>query len=131
MPFKHYGIQIVPSLSGTPTAQVRVKYNHHMADDIESMVKELGLGIAICHNGWSKKDVARTQVMLEFAGTDENWLKYDSLKAQISILQRELEIENLRKRNEAILEKIYGPKNVKFKDLTTLKKLFGHEDTID
>ena len=106
MPFKHYGVQIVPSLSGISTAQVRVKYNHHMADKIEAMVKELDFALVNCFDVSSRKNTFMTEVLLEFECSEKNWKKFSSLKTQISILQKELDIRRLKVLNASILGSI-------------------------
>ena len=96
MDFKHYGVQIVPRLSGLPIVQVRMKYNHHLAQEIMSYVEALSLGCR-AYNIFNKKDVAQTEIHLEFDGSDNNWLKYKALKTEVQILQKEIELKRLRK----------------------------------
>jgi len=104
--FKHYGVQLVPTLRGASIAQVRVKYNHSMATEVEAMVKKLNLGKCYCFNVLNQKGIEMTEILLEFDCSQENWLKYSALKTQISILQKELDIKRLRDRNDSILEDI-------------------------
>lgn len=104
--FNHYGVRMVSSLSGISTAQVRVKYNHHMAREIEAMMKDLDLGLCRCFNVHNQKDIKMTEVLLEFESSNRNWLKYSSLKTQISILQKELDIKRLKELNDSILQDV-------------------------
>ena len=104
--FKHYGVRTVPTLRGASIAQVRVKYNHHMARKIEAMAKELKLDSCHCWDGNNKKGIEMTEVMLEFDSSDENWLRYSALKTEISILQKELDIKRLRDVSNSILKNI-------------------------
>lgn len=97
---------MVSSLSGISTAQVRVKYNHHMAREIEAMMKDLDLGLCRCFNVHNQKDIKMTEVLLEFESSNRNWLKYSSLKTQISILQKELDIKRLKELNDSILQDV-------------------------
>lgn len=95
MDFKHYGVQIVPRLFGLPIVQIRIKYNYHLAQEIMSYV-EASLGCR-AYNIFNKKNVAQTEIHLEFDGSDNNWLKYKALKTEVQILQKEIELKRLRK----------------------------------
>ena len=77
-----------------------------MASEVGVMAKKLNLGACKCYNIHSKKGNEMTEVVLEFDGSPENWLKYSALKTQICILQKELDIQRLRSINDSILKDI-------------------------
>jgi len=104
--FKHYGVQLVPTLSGASIVQVRVKYNHHMAALVEARAKAFKLDACRCFNVLNQKGIEMTEVMLEFDSSDENWLRYSALRTEISILQKELDIERLRNLRASIEQDI-------------------------
>lgn len=106
--FNHYGVRLVPTLRGATIAQIRLKYNHHMATEVKAMAKDLNLGACSCYDGHSNKGTETTEVHLEFDSSPDNWLKYSALKTEISILQKELDIKRLRNVRASIEEDMVG-----------------------
>lgn len=105
--FKHYGVRLVPSLSGTSTAQVQLRFKHHMADKIEYFAKKIDLGIVKASNIFDKKDNRLTKVLIEFDATPKNWGKYNLLKTEISIHQKEMDIMELQRVRRDIEDNLY------------------------
>lgn len=81
-----------------------MKYNHHMAQDIMSYMDSLCLGCRT-YETYSKKGTAQTDIHLEFEGSDTNWLKYNTFKTQVQILQKERDLRNLKTKLNNIIDK--------------------------
>jgi len=77
-----------------------------MATEVKAMAKDLNLGACSCYNIHSKKGTEKTEVMLEFDSSPDNWLKFSALKTEISILQKELDIKRLRNVRASIVKGI-------------------------
>ena len=78
-----------------------------MADKIEYFAKKIDLGIVKASNIFDKKDNRLTKVLIEFDATPKNWGKYNLLKTEISIHQKEMDIMELQKVRRNIEDNLY------------------------